>query len=125
MHVHAGMQCIAQGPAAVAAVADMSEFTWSRISWQAVQTAFQPPVVIKRVEDPRLARLATWTAESVGAALHESAGALGIGMGKIAQPLRVAMTGTQVSPDISHTVYLAGQGEALKRIDAALARIPV
>jgi hypothetical protein len=27
-------------------------------SSQAVQTAFQPPVVIKRVEDPRLARLA-------------------------------------------------------------------
>ena len=45
-------------------------------------------------------------------------------MGKVAQPLRVAITGTQVSPDISHTVYLAGQGEALKRIDAALAKIP-
>ena len=45
-------------------------------------------------------------------------------MGKVAQPLRVAITGTQVSPDISHTVYLAGRGEALRRIDAALARIP-
>ena len=45
-------------------------------------------------------------------------------MGKVAQPLRVAMTGTQVSPDISHTVYLAGQNEALRRIDAALAKIP-
>ena len=43
-----------------------------------------------------------------------------IGMGKVAQPLRVAITGTQVSPDISHTVYLAGRDEALKRIDAAL-----
>ncbi len=72
----------------------------------------------------RLSRLTTWTAETVGAALHETAEALGIGMGKIAQPLRVAITGTQVSPDISHTVYLAGQGEALKRIDAALLRIP-
>ena len=45
-------------------------------------------------------------------------------MGKVAQPLRVAITGTQVSPDISHTVYLAGQGEALERIDAALAKLP-
>jgi hypothetical protein len=61
--VHAGVQCVVQGPAAVAAVADMSEFTWSRISWQAVQTAFQPPVVIKRVEDPRLARLANSRAQ--------------------------------------------------------------
>jgi len=72
----------------------------------------------------RLSQLGSWTAESVGVALHETADALGIGMGKVAQPLRVAITGTQVSPDISHTVYLAGQDEALKRIDAALSRIP-
>jgi glutamyl-tRNA synthetase len=71
----------------------------------------------------RLAKLPSWTAEAVGVALHEAAEALGVGMGKIAQPLRVAITGTQVSPDISQTVYLAGQDEALKRIDAALERI--
>ena len=71
----------------------------------------------------RLARLAAWSADNVSAALHETAEALGLGMGKVAQPLRVAITGTQVSPDIAQTVYLAGQGEALKRIDAALARI--
>ena len=43
--------------------------------------------------------------------------------GKLAQPLRVAITGTQVSPSIDHTVYLAGRDEALKRIDAALQKI--
>ena len=47
---------------------------------------------------------------------------LQLGMGKVAQPLRVAITGTQVSPDIAHTVYLAGQSQALARIDAALDR---
>ena len=57
-------------------------------------------------------------------ALHDAASALELGMGKIAQPLRVAITGTQVSPDISHTVYLAGRDEALKRIDAALIKVP-
>ncbi|MFD0740515.1 glutamate--tRNA ligase [Lysobacter koreensis] len=72
----------------------------------------------------RLAVIGAWTADSVAAALHESAEALGLGIGKVAQPLRVAITGTQVSPDIGHTVYLAGQGEALKRIDAALAKLP-
>jgi glutamyl-tRNA synthetase len=71
----------------------------------------------------RLAALATWNVEAVSAALHETAAVLGLGMGKVAQPLRVAITGTQVSPDIAHTVYLAGQGEALRRIDAAIARI--
>jgi len=72
----------------------------------------------------RLAALDTWTADAVSQALHAAAEALGIGMGKVAQPLRVAITGTQVSPDISHTVYLAGHDEALRRIDAALAKVP-
>lgn len=71
----------------------------------------------------RLTRLSSWTADTVSAALHETAEALGLGMGKVAQPMRVAITGTQVSPDISHTVYLAGQAEAVARIDAALAKI--
>jgi len=70
-----------------------------------------------------LAALPQWTAEAVGVALHDTAAALEIGMGKVAQPLRVAITGTQVSPDISHTVYLAGREEALKRIDAARIKV--
>ncbi|MNM53494.1 Glutamate--tRNA ligase [compost metagenome] len=71
-----------------------------------------------------LAALPEWSAESVSAALHDTATQLEMGMGKVAQPLRVAITGTQVSPDISHTVYLAGRDEALKRIDAALIKVP-
>ena len=72
-----------------------------------------------------LAALPQWSAEAVGVALHDTAAALDIGMGKIAQPLRVAITGTQVSPDISHTVYLAGRDEALKRIDVALTKVSI
>ncbi|KGM54116.1 glutamyl-tRNA synthetase [Lysobacter daejeonensis GH1-9] len=83
--------------------------------------AAQAPLADARA---RLAALPAWTAEAVAAALHEAAEACGLGMGKVAQPMRVAITGTQVSPDISHTVYLAGQAEAVKRIDAALAKLP-
>src|SRR5690606_5156038 len=72
----------------------------------------------------RLAALPEWSVEAIGAALHATAEALGLGMGKVAQPLRVAITGTQVSPDIAHTVYLAGRDEALRRIDAAIKRVP-
>ena len=72
----------------------------------------------------RLAALPEWNADAIGEALKATAEGLGIGMGKLAQPMRVAITGTQVSPDISHTVYLAGREEALKRIDAALTLIP-
>ncbi|CAN5601545.1 glutamate--tRNA ligase [soil metagenome] len=71
----------------------------------------------------RLAKLMAWHVEAVGEALHATTEALGLGMGKVAQPLRVAITGTQVSPDIAHTVYLAGRDQALARIDAAIARI--
>ncbi|MBP6797166.1 MAG: glutamate--tRNA ligase [Luteimonas sp.] len=72
----------------------------------------------------RLAAVPLWSVEGVSEVLHATAEALGLGMGKVAQPLRVAITGTQVSPDIAHTVYLAGRDEALRRIDAAIARVP-
>ncbi|MFC7302353.1 glutamate--tRNA ligase [Cognatiluteimonas weifangensis] len=72
----------------------------------------------------RLAALADWSAEAIDAELQAIAQALELGMGKVAQPLRVAITGTQVSPDIGHTVALAGREQALARIDAALARLP-
>ena len=72
----------------------------------------------------RLAALPEWNPDAIGEAMKAAVEAQGIGMGKLAQPMRVAITGTQVSPDISQTVYLAGRDEALKRIDAALARIP-
>ncbi|MBK9654752.1 MAG: glutamate--tRNA ligase [Rhodanobacteraceae bacterium] len=71
-----------------------------------------------------LAGITTWSAPAVHDALNAAAQGLGLGLGKVAQPLRVAITGTQVSPSIDHTVYLAGQSEALKRIDAALAKLP-
>jgi glutamyl-tRNA synthetase len=70
-----------------------------------------------------LAALDAWSVEAVHGALQATAEALGLGLGKIAQPLRVAITGTQVSPSIDHTVYLTGREQALARIDAALAKI--
>ncbi|WP_108471428.1 glutamate--tRNA ligase [Rhodanobacter thiooxydans] len=64
---------------------------------------------------------AEWKPEPIHQVIEQVAAKLALGMGKIAQPLRVAMTGTQVSPSIEHTIYLAGRSEALKRIDAAIA----
>ncbi|GAB2659949.1 glutamate--tRNA ligase [Arenimonas aestuarii] len=72
----------------------------------------------------RLAAVQDWRPAGVDEALRATAEALGVGLGKIAQPLRVAITGTQVSPSIDHTVFLAGHAEALARIDAALAMLP-
>ena len=72
----------------------------------------------------RFAALPDWNVEAIDAAFRETVETLALGMGKVAQPLRVAITGTQVSPDIGHTVYLAGRDQALARIDAAIGMIP-
>lgn len=45
----------------------------------------------------------------------------GLGMGKIAQPLRVALTGSAVSPPIDATLSVLGKASALQRIDRCLA----
>jgi glutamyl-tRNA synthetase len=63
-----------------------------------------------------------WKPEPIHAVIEQVAAKLELGMGKIAQPLRVAMTGTQVSPSIDHTIYLAGRDVALQRIDDAIVR---
>jgi len=71
----------------------------------------------------KLAGLEAWTVENVHTAIEDAAAAIGEGMGKVAQPLRVALTGTQVSPSIDHTTFLTGRTEALRRIEAALTKI--
>ncbi|MEO9079486.1 MAG: glutamate--tRNA ligase [Rhodanobacter sp.] len=62
-----------------------------------------------------------WQPASIHQIIEQLAAKLELGMGKIAQPLRVAMTGTQVSPSIEDTIYLTGRDEALRRVDAAIA----
>jgi glutamyl-tRNA synthetase len=69
-----------------------------------------------------MAALPEWTPEAIHGAVERVAASLELGMGKVAAPLRVAMTGTQVSPSIEHTIYLAGREGAISRIDEALAR---
>src|SRR5690348_3183815 len=70
----------------------------------------------------RLGALPEWNAPAIHAALSDLAAALGAGLGKIAQPVRVAVTGTAVSPPIDATLELLGRGRSLARIDAALGR---
>jgi glutamyl-tRNA synthetase len=49
--------------------------------------------------------------------------ARGLGLGKVAQPVRVAVTGTTVSPPLFETIALLGKDKTLRRIDAALEKI--
>jgi glutamyl-tRNA synthetase len=68
-----------------------------------------------------LAGAADWTAPPLNAALNALATARGIGLGKVAQPLRVALTGNTISPPIDLTLELLGRERSLARLDTALA----
>jgi glutamyl-tRNA synthetase len=89
----------------------------------AVEKHMKPAAAVLQAAHARFAALPDWSPTAVHAALEEVAAELALGMGKVAQPLRVAITGGTVSPSIEHTVYLAGRQGALQRLDAALARL--
>ncbi|MFZ5533892.1 MAG: glutamate--tRNA ligase [Pseudomonadota bacterium] len=67
-----------------------------------------------------LADLAEWTTEAIHGAIETVAAAGGWKMGQVAQPLRVAVSGTSVSPPIDQTLQLLGRDKSLARIQAAL-----
>ena len=69
-----------------------------------------------------LAGLASWTAAAIHDQLTAFAAARALGLGKVAQPLRVALSGGTVSPPIDATVALLGRERVLARIDRALGR---
>ncbi len=67
-----------------------------------------------------LAAVTDWRPEKVYEPVQAVASELDVKMGKVAQPLRVAITGRAASPSIDVTLYLAGQDACLRRIDRAL-----
>ncbi|MEK7712163.1 MAG: glutamate--tRNA ligase [Pseudomonadota bacterium] len=70
-----------------------------------------------------LVGLPQWSAETIHAAVNGLAEARGLKLGKIAQPLRVAVTGRAVSPPIDITLALLGREQTLKRLDRVLEHI--
>jgi glutamyl-tRNA synthetase len=69
----------------------------------------------------RLASLPQWNAPAINQALADLAQALGVGLGKVAQPVRVAVTGSTVSPPIDATLALLGRERTLRRLDSVRA----
>ncbi len=63
-----------------------------------------------------------WTAASLHALLEAFAQRTNRGMGDVAQPLRVALTGGTVSPAIQDTLAILGKRTVLTRIDVCLTR---
>ena len=66
----------------------------------------------------RFAAEKDWTLEGLEATLKSTAEELELGLGKLAQPLRAALTGQTTSPGIYDVLVLLGREESLARIDA-------
>jgi len=68
---------------------------------------------LKSIED--------WQRDSLQTCVNDVAVANQVGLGKIAQPLRVAITGNTMSPSIDMTLALLGKQRVLARLEGVLA----
>lgn len=68
----------------------------------------------------KLAELDVWTDENLHQIIDDIAKQFDLKLGKVAQPIRVAITGTTVSPPLNTTIRLLGKQRTIKRIDRVL-----
>ena len=68
----------------------------------------------------RLAALPQWQAAELHAAVNGYAEEHGLGLGKVAQPIRVAVAGVAISPPIDQTLLLLGRDRSLQRLRHAV-----
>jgi glutamyl-tRNA synthetase len=65
-----------------------------------------------------------WNVENIEGVLTSFAqNKLKVGVGKVMQPIRVAVTGSTISPPIGETLVLLGQDETVKRINNCIATL--
>ncbi len=69
-----------------------------------------------------LSQIPNWTPEAADAAVRQVAESRAIGLGKVAQPLRVALTGTTQAPGITDILMLLGRDTSLSRLSHSLAQ---
>jgi glutamyl-tRNA synthetase len=68
----------------------------------------------------QFAKIEDWQGEALHQLIVDLAEAKAVNMGKVAQPLRVAVTGTAVSPAIDVTLTLLGKEKTLSRMQKAI-----
>lgn len=74
---------------------------------------------LKQIHD-KLDCLTEWTVEAIHQIIEEAASSFELKMGKVAQPLRLAVTGGTVSPSIDATIHLIGKERVLTRLTKLL-----
>ena len=76
-------------------------------------------ILLQRLHES-LSTLPEWQGEAIHTLINKIAVELDLKLGKIAQPLRVAVSGTAVSPAIDITLELLGRDRTLRRIERAI-----
>jgi glutamyl-tRNA synthetase len=74
---------------------------------------------LRMIKD-KLQALQDWTQSAIHEIVHGTAEELGLKMGKVGMPLRIALTGGKPSPGIDQIAFLLGKERCLRRIDKAL-----
>ena len=76
------------------------------------------PVILEPLKalHESLKKLQDWSNNNIKGVIEETADKFEIKMGKLAQPLRVAVTGTGISPSIDDTLRLLGQEKSLNSL---------
>ncbi len=78
--------------------------------------------ILRTVRD-KLAAMEQFTKEAIEDMLRSLAEERQLGLGKVAQPLRVAICGTTISPPIFDSVEMLGRDNTLTRIDTVIKKI--
>jgi glutamyl-tRNA synthetase len=95
---------------------DFEEFDEKAAKKNLRPVAREPLETIKQV----LEELESWDENSLHDCVEKVSASLDLKMGKVAQPLRVAIVGRAASPGIDVTLKLVGKPATLRRIDRAL-----
>lgn len=100
-------------------MAEKSRFFYQEIdTLEQVKAAIPAEIlpVLKHLRD-ELQQLATWTDAEIHVVINQVAEKFDLKLGKLAQPLRLAITGGTVSPPIDSTVRLLGKARVIERLN--------
>ncbi len=91
-------------------------------AWDKVMTKEGVAGILSSARD-RLARVDPWDANTVETALRGMLEEMGLGAAKGLQPLRVAITGSSVSPPLFESMSALGRDKTLERVERAIGQL--
>ncbi len=100
----------------------VEDLEYDSASWEKIMTAAEAPLAISEAM-ARLGALETWDDEHIEAALRGIVADHGIGARKAFQPVRVAVTGSAVSPPLFESMTVLGRERTLDRLATVQERL--